>query len=54
MGMIKQLFTDIQLALEHGNYVELMTVLDTLPEEHRAKWLLDTVETLAAWQREGN
>jgi len=54
MGAIKQLFTDIQLALEHGDYVELIKVLQTLPEEHRAKWLFDTVETLATWQREGN
>lgn len=52
MGKIKELFTDIQLALESGNYVELITVLERLPEDDRAQWLLDTVETLAAWQRE--
>lgn len=53
MGAMKQLFTDLQDALERGDWMELMLHLDQLDEGIRAQWLLDTVSTMASIQEQG-
>lgn len=53
MGAMKQLFTDLQDALERGDWMELMLHLDQIDQEVRAQWLLDTVTFMASIQAEG-
>lgn len=53
MGAMKQLFTDLQDALERGDWMELMLHLDQIDQEVRAQWLLDTVTLMASIQEQG-
>lgn len=52
MGRMKDLFIGIQIAIEAQDYLQLIKELESVPEEYRAKVLLDTVSTLAEWQKQ--
>lgn len=54
MGRMKDLFLGIQFAIESQDYAQLIKELESVPEEYRAKVLLDTVSTLANWQKQND
>lgn len=57
MGAIKAIYTDIETALQTGDYMALKETLEELDEGVRAQWLFDAVMLMAkiqedAYQRE--